>query len=254
MNKNKTTSEKKSGWKWLLMLIRILQMLAWWNKKREPLATSDTCKTSPPREGSGEAPIAPLVSAISGPVSSTQSSKSQPLSSQASDCRASKMPSDGDDVNTLLSQLRSDCLASGRRIDLIVIHCSDTRPSQSFTIEQLRACHKARGFGEWPGYHIYIRRDGSLYYCRPVSIAGCHVRGWNAHSIGVCYEGGHSDSPEYKYEDNRTAEQLVVMDEVLRTLLQCYPDAELKGHNELAAKACPCFDVKTLPCYAEQRQ
>lgn len=127
---------------------------------------------------------------------------------------------------------------------MVVLHCSDTRPNQDFTIEKLRACHKARGFGNMPGYHLYVRRDGSLYYCRPVSVRGCHVKGYNAHSIGVCYEGGHSDSPEYKYEDNRTAEQLVVLDEVLRTLLESFPQARLVGHNELAAKACPCFDVQ----------
>ena len=127
---------------------------------------------------------------------------------------------------------------------MVVLHCSDTRPSQQFTIEKLRACHKARGFGDYPGYHLYVRRDGSLYYCRPVRMRGCHVKGWNARSIGVCYEGGHSDSPEYKYEDNRTAEQVTVLDEVLRTLLACYPQARLVGHNELSAKACPCFDVR----------
>ena len=130
-----------------------------------------------------------------------------------------------------------------RRIDLIVIHCSDTRPSQDFTIEKLMACHRARGFGQWPGYHLYIRRDGTLYYCRPVSVKGCHVAGHNAHSIGVCYEGGHSDCPEYKYEDNRTAEQLVVMAEVVQVLRECYPEAKVVGHNELAARACPCFEV-----------
>lgn len=146
----------------------------------------------------------------------------------------------------VLSWLRSDCKASGRKIDLIVIHCSDTRPSQDFTIEKLAACHKARGFGEWPGYHVYIRRDGTLYYCRPVSVKGCHVSGHNQYSIGVCYEGGHSDSPEYKYEDNRTAEQLVVMAEVLQVLKACYPEARVVGHNELARKACPCFDVREM--------
>jgi len=132
----------------------------------------------------------------------------------------------------------------GAAIDLLVLHCTDTRPSQHFTIEKLIACHKARGFGPWPGYHLYVRRDGSLYYCRPLSQRGCHVSGHNQHSIGICYEGGHSDSPEYKYEDNRTAEQLLVLDEVLRCLLECFPHARLVGHNELAAKACPCFDVQ----------
>jgi len=124
-----------------------------------------------------------------------------------------------------------------------VLHCSDTRPTQEYTIQQMQRDHYRRGFGPWPGYHIYVRRDGTLYYCRPVSEIGCHVRGHNAHSIGICYEGGHSDSPEYRHEDNRTAEQMVVLDEVLRLLHEVYPDARIVGHCELnPCKACPCLD------------
>ena len=33
-----------------------------------------------------------------------------------------------------------------RDINLIVVHCSATRVNQDFTVEQLEACHKARGF------------------------------------------------------------------------------------------------------------
>ena len=143
----------------------------------------------------------------------------------------------------VLSLLRSDCLRSTRRISLLVLHCSDTRPDQDFTIEKLMRSHRARGFGTYPGYHLYVRRDGSLYYCRPVSERGCHVKGHNAFSIGICYEGGHSCSPEYKYEDNRTAEQMVVLDEVLKLLHEVYPEARIVGHCELnPCKACPCLE------------
>ncbi len=93
----------------------------------------------------------------------------------------------------LLCLLRSESRAASRKIDLIVVHCTDTKPSQDFTIEKLKASHKREGFGEYPGYHLYIRRDGTLYYCRPLSVRGCHVRGYNEHSIGVCYEGGHAE-------------------------------------------------------------
>lgn len=145
----------------------------------------------------------------------------------------------------VLSSLLSDCRRSTRRISLLVLHCSDTRPDQSFTIEKLIACHRARGFGTYPGYHLYVRRDGTLYYCRPVDVIGCHVKGYNRFSIGICYEGGHSCSPEYKYEDNRTAEQLAVLHEVFMTLHACYPEARIVGHNELnPRKACPCLRPK----------
>ena len=33
-------------------------------------------------------------------------------------------------------------------------------------------------------------KDGLVHAMRPVEIMGAHVRGFNAHSIGICYEGG----------------------------------------------------------------
>ena len=112
-------------------------------------------------------------------------------------------------------------------------------------------CHRARGFGTYPGYHLYVRRDGSLYYCRPISERGCHVKGHNSDSVGICYEGGHSCSPEYKYEDNRTAEQMVVLDEIFQLLHEVYPDARIVGHCELnPSKACPCLDPPASKEYA----
>ena len=155
----------------------------------------------------------------------------------------------------LLSWLRLDLpRADFRRIDLIVLHCSDTRPSQDFTLEKLAASHRARGFGKYPGYHFYVRRDGTLYYCRPLEMKGCHVAGYNANSIGVCYEGGHrEDEPplDRKYEDNRTAEQMVTLHELLSTLHEMFPRAKICGHRDLpgVAKACPCFDAEKEYAY-----
>ena len=76
-----------------------------------------------------------------------------------------------------------------RSISLIVIHCSATRVTQDFTFEQLEACHLARGFKSI-GYHYYITKDGVVYPGRPESEVGAHARHYNAHSIGICYEGG----------------------------------------------------------------
>ncbi|MEO5098122.1 N-acetylmuramoyl-L-alanine amidase, partial [Bacteroides thetaiotaomicron] len=76
-----------------------------------------------------------------------------------------------------------------REIKLLVIHCSATRCNVSFPVERLRECHLQRGFRDI-GYHFYITRDGVLHHCRPVSEIGAHARGFNRHSIGICYEGG----------------------------------------------------------------
>ena len=76
-----------------------------------------------------------------------------------------------------------------RKINLIIIHCSATRANRNFTVEDLEACHKARGF-KTTGYHYYITKDGEIYPCRPEEMIGAHAKHYNAHSIGICYEGG----------------------------------------------------------------
>ena len=131
-----------------------------------------------------------------------------------------------------------------REIKLLVIHCSATRCNVPFTVEQLRQCHLQRGFKDI-GYHFYITRNGELHHCRPVSEPGAHVRGFNRHSIGICYEGGLDELG--KPTDTRTASQKETLRRVLGELKGLYPEAKIVGHYQLSAnvhKACPCFDAR----------
>ena len=131
-----------------------------------------------------------------------------------------------------------------RKINLIVVHCSATRVNKNFTVEQLEACHKARGFKSI-GYHYYITKDGVVYPCRPENEIGAHARHYNAHSIGICYEGGLDKNGNPA--DTRTPEQKETMEDLLYGLATDYPDAEILGHCDLPGvrKACPSFDVAT---------
>lgn len=128
-----------------------------------------------------------------------------------------------------------------RRIDLIVIHCSATRCDRQFTFEDLEACHKARGW-KCCGYHYYITRDGQLHMGRPEEMVGAHALRYNAHSIGICYEGGLDTTG--KAADTRTPAQKHALKALLRSLKTDYPDARIVGHRDLpwVRKACPCFD------------
>lgn len=130
-----------------------------------------------------------------------------------------------------------------RNINLIVLHCSATRINQNFPIEALEACHKARGF-RTIGYHFYITKDGTLFPGRPEWQVGAHAKGYNANSIGICYEGGLDEHG--KPADTRTFAQKITMEELLRSLLSDYPDARIVGHRDLPGvhKDCPCFDTR----------
>ena len=76
-----------------------------------------------------------------------------------------------------------------RKIDLIVIHCSATRVDRTLTAFDLETLHRRRGFNG-TGYHYYIRKDGTTLLTRPIERIGAHAKGFNASSIGICYEGG----------------------------------------------------------------
>lgn len=130
-----------------------------------------------------------------------------------------------------------------RKIDKIIIHCTATPEGRAVTVDQVTQWHKARGF-RTIGYHYLIGLDGTISNGRPVEEVGAHCLGQNAHSIGICYVGG-IDSSTLQPKDTRTALQKRSLRLLISQLQKKYPHATLHGHREFAAKACPCFDVRT---------
>lgn len=107
-----------------------------------------------------------------------------------------------------------------REINLIVVHCSATRADRDFTENDLEVCHRHRGFNG-AGYHFYIRKNGDIKNTRPLEKPGAHALGYNAHSIGICYEGGLD--VRYRPADTRTEWQKHSLRVLIRTLLMDYP-------------------------------
>lgn len=142
-----------------------------------------------------------------------------------------------------------------QNINLIVIHCSATREDTPYTVADLDRDHCARGF-DGPGYHFYIRKDGSVWTTRPIWKQGAHFKGFNKNSIGICYEGGLDRKGRSK--DTRTPSQKQSMRLLVEKLLSDYPSSRVCGHRDLSPdtngngiiephewlKECPCFEVK----------
>ena len=128
-----------------------------------------------------------------------------------------------------------------RSIDKIIVHCSATREGQHVTVQQIRQWHLQRNFADI-GYHYVIYLDGTVHKGRPLEKAGAHCKGYNAHSIGICYVGGLDR--QGKPKDTRTAAQKAALLSLIRELMQRFPRATVHGHREFANKACPCFDAK----------
>jgi N-acetylmuramoyl-L-alanine amidase len=148
-----------------------------------------------------------------------------------------------------------------RKINLIVIHCSATPVTHDYTPEQMTIDHRARGFNS-AGYHFYIRKSGYVVHLRPLDQVGAHVEGYNANSVGICYEGGLASDCKDKSRlvptDTRTDQQKESLLRIIKELKTLYPGiTKIVGHRDLSPdkdgdgviepsewmKMCPCFNA-----------
>ena len=81
------------------------------------------------------------------------------------------------------------------------------------------------------------------------------MKGWNAHSIGICYEGGLDRDGHPA--DTRSPAQRAALRGLVYQLLKQYRNTRVCGHRDLSpdidgdgvvepqewVKQCPCFDV-----------
>ncbi|ACA32319.1 N-acetylmuramoyl-L-alanine amidase [Histophilus somni] len=156
-------------------------------------------------------------------------------------------------------------------ITKIVVHCSATQNGKSLRNERLTAAqridlwHAKRGFLRKNhqfnpylrhiGYHFVIDTDGTVETGRAEGEIGAHVKGHNAHSLGICLVGGISITG--KNYGRYTVKQWQALYQLLQKLEAKYPEARICGHRDLSpdlngdgtitpnewVKDCPCFDV-----------
>ena len=142
--------------------------------------------------------------------------------------------------------------------DLIVFHCSATKPSQHIGRAQIEEWHVARGFSGI-GYHFVITRAGDLELGRPLEDIGAHVEGFNGRSVGVCMVGGLDERGQglINAPAQFTPPQWATARILVAFLRRLYPDARICGHRDLSPdankdgkieqrewlKTCPGFDA-----------
>jgi len=121
-----------------------------------------------------------------------------------------------------------------KKIELLVVHCSDTPNNQNLSANDIHKMHL--GFG-WDGigYHKVINRSGKIEDGRPEYWVGAHVKGKNNISLGVCLIG----------KDYFTKMQFRSLERVLKKWKKTYPYAKVVGHRDTGKtkKTCPNFDV-----------
>jgi hypothetical protein len=126
--------------------------------------------------------------------------------------------------------------------DMIVIHCSYTKPSMDVDAEWIRRVHVDEKGWDDIGYHLVILRDGMVELGRDLWRQGAHEPQVNHRSVAVCLVGGMSE--DGKIEKNYTGPQWVALAFTVNFLLTMYPGSRVAGHNEFREdKECPCFNV-----------
>jgi len=127
----------------------------------------------------------------------------------------------------------------------IVIHCSQTRPSQKeVDVRTIDKWHRLRGWLKI-GYGGVIKRDGTYEQGRDDNAVQAHVKGYNHTSFGLCLVGGANEEDWKIPEDNFCAEQWETLKAQLTRLVKLFPNARIVGHYDLDKnKTCPNFDVQ----------
>lgn len=138
----------------------------------------------------------------------------------------------------------------------LVLHCTATTEGREVTAADIRRWHtspaSAGGRG-WKqvGYTDLIHLDGTVERLvdnnedanvDPWEITN-GAKGYNAVSRHVAYAGGCARDGKTP-KDTRTPAQLKAMEAYVKDFHKRFPGVRIIGHNEVAAKACPSFDVR----------
>lgn len=137
-----------------------------------------------------------------------------------------------------------------RALTEIIVHCTATRPEwldgkpTADKVAEIKRWHvQGNGWSDI-GYHWLIDRDGTVAEGRSMERNGAHVKGKNTGTVGISLVGGHGGSETDLPQDNFTAEQMAALRKLIGNLQFDYPSiTKVTGHNQYAAKACPCFNV-----------
>ena len=137
----------------------------------------------------------------------------------------------------------------------LVIHCTATAEGREVSSEEIRHWHTdpvSKGGRGWRqvGYTDMIHLDGTVERLvknnEDARVDSWEItngaKGYNSVSRHVVYVGGCDK--RLKPKDTRTAAQKAALRAYVLDFHRRFPKVKIIGHCELAAKACPSFDVK----------
>lgn len=142
------------------------------------------------------------------------------------------------------------------KLKYLVIHCTATPEGREVSAAQIRAWHTdpvSRGGRGWKqvGYTDLVHLDGRIERLvqnnedaevDPWEVTN-GAAGHNPVSRHIVYAGGVALDGKMP-KDTRTTRQAQALERYVKDFHLRFPDVRIIGHNELAAKACPSFNVQ----------
>lgn len=142
-----------------------------------------------------------------------------------------------------------------QEIKYLVLHCTATPEGRDVSAAEIRRWHtspvSAGGRG-WKqvGYTDLVHLNGSVErlvannedaWVDPWEITN-GAKGYNSISRHIVYAGGVAADGKTP-KDTRTAAQKAALEKYVKDFHTAHPKVKIIGHNQVAAKACPSFDV-----------
>ena len=142
-----------------------------------------------------------------------------------------------------------------QELKYLVLHCTATPEGRDVSAAEIRRWHtspvSAGGRG-WKqvGYTDLVHLNGSVErlvannedaWVDPWEITN-GAKGYNSVSRHIVYAGGVAADGKTP-KDTRTAAQKAALEKYVKDFHAAHPKVKIIGHNQVAAKACPSFDV-----------
>ena len=121
-------------------------------------------------------------------------------------------------------------LSNRSATDAIVIHHA---AADTASPEAIHAWHLKNGWAGI-GYHLYVRKDGSIHRGRPHAASGAQVLNHNYHTAGICCEGNYDVKGAVMPKA-----QMEALHEAIRYMKRLYPKAAVRFHRDFGGTVCP---------------
>lgn len=125
-----------------------------------------------------------------------------------------------------------------RPVTRVFIHCSASDNPAHDSVAVIRQWHIANGWSDI-GYHLFIRKDGSIEPGRSLERMPAAQAGHNRGTIAICLHGLD--------ESRFTAAQIGALQALCAAINDAYLGmVTFHGHREVAAKSCPVIDYRKV--------